>query len=354
MSDSPQGSDRSRGGAAAARQLRRGLHNGALLGVLALGVIVFLNRDDFSGAGAVLADVPVALAVSVAVHLPQIILTGLAWHALLPAAGRPPAATMGLLRWYRESANALLPAGALVGQAAAARLVARCGVAGDLAGATATVDLTMEAVSQFFFTLAGVALLLASRGDDGMAEFALAGIGVAAAGVVAMIAAQRRLPLRWLETVAERLSRRWPALRPDSIAAFQRAVLRLHGEWRSLALAFLCHTVAWGLGAVEVAGVLGLLGHPVSLADALVIESLSQALRNVGFMLPGAAGVQEGAVVAAAALVGVPPTAALGAALVRRTREVLFGLPGLVAWKRSEDKGSGLAGQAYAGAEADE
>ena len=68
---------------------------------------------------------------------------------------------------------------------------------------------------------------------------------------------------------------------------------------------------------------LGLLGHPVSLADALVIESLAQALRNAGFMLPGALAVQEGAIIGAAALVGVPPAAALAVALVRRAREVV-------------------------------
>ncbi len=47
--------------------------------------------------------------------------------------------------------------------------------------------------------------------------------------------------------------------------------------------------------------VLALLGHPVSLADALVVESLAQALRNAGFMPPGALAVQEGAIIGAAA-----------------------------------------------------
>ena len=344
-------SDGSRDTATVRRQWRRGLHNGALLGVAALALVVFLNLNDVSGTGAVLSDVPAALAVSAAVHLPQIVLTGQAWRVLLPT-GRPSAAVMTLLRWYRESANALLPAGALVGQAAAARLVVRCGVPGDLAGATATVDLTMEAASQFFFTLAGFGLLLGSRNGNGMAGFAMAGIIIAAAGVVGMIALQRRLPLRHMERATKRLSRYWPALRPDWVIDFQRALLRLHEERRSLALAFLCHAAAWALGAVEVAGVLTLLGHAVTLQDALIIESLAQALRNVGFMLPGTAGVQEGAFVAIAALVGVPPATALNAALVRRTREVLFGLPGLAAWRRSEGRGFGLA-QAYAGAEAD-
>lgn len=326
-----------------ARTLRRGLLNGTVLGVVALLAIVLLNRDDLRGIGRVLTDLPAALAIAGAVHLPQIVLTGLAWRVLVTTEPRPTIASMITLRWYREAANALLPAGALVGQAATARLVARMGVPGSVAGATATVDLTLEAVSQLFVTLAGFGLLLARNGGGdgadgagGLTGFAITGLGIAAASIVAMVMLQRRLPLRPLEALLNRLSRRWPALRPHWIADFQEAVLRLHEERRALAAAVLLHSAAWMLGAVEIAGVLALLGHPVSLTDALIIESLSQALRNAGFMLPGAIGVQEGAMVGVSALVGVPPAAALTTALVRRAREVLFGLPGLVAWRRSE------------------
>ena len=98
----------------------------------------------------------------------------------------------------------------------------------------------------------------------------------------------------------------------------------------------LWHSLAWVIGALEIAGVLWLLGVEVSLADALVIEALAQALRNAGFLLPGALAVQEGAIIAAAALVGVPPGPALAVALVRRAREVAFSLPGLAAWQRAE------------------
>jgi len=323
-----------------ARTLRRGVLNGTVLGLLALLAIFMLNRDDLSGLGRVLTDLPAALAISAGVHLPQIVLTGLAWRVLITEGPVPSVAVMTALRWYREAANALLPAGALVGQTATARLLARRGVPGRIAGATATVDLTLEAVSQLFVTLAGFGLLLARSGDagegGGLTGFAVTGLGIGVAGIVAMILLQRRLPLRPLEALLNRLSRRWPALRPHWIADFQDAVLRLHEERRALAAAVLLHSAAWLLGAVEIAGVLALLGHPVSLTDALIIESLSQALRNAGFMLPGAIGVQEGAVVAVSALVGVPPAPALTTALVRRAREVLFGLPGLVAWRRSE------------------
>jgi putative membrane protein len=243
---------------------------------------------------------------------------------------------MATLRWFREAANTLLPAGALVGLAATARLLARRGVPAEVAGATATVDLTTEAVSQAVFTLVGVGLLLAGAAEPVLAGAAAAGLGVAAAGALAMVVAQRHLGP--LERLLERLSRRWPALKPGWIRELQAAVLRLHTDRTALAASFLWHGAAWAIGAVEVMAVLHLLGHQVSLADALVIESLAQALRNAGFMLPGALAVQEGAIVGAAALVGVPPSAALAAALVRRAREVCFALPGFLAWHRHETK----------------
>jgi putative membrane protein len=326
--------------AAAARAplWRRGLRNGGVMALLALAAILLLNAEELPGLGRILSELPAAVAISAAVHLPQILLTAAAWRALLPRGGeRPPFGAMATLRWFRESANALLPAGAIVGQAAAARLLARRGVPAEVAGATATVDLTMEAVSQFVFTFMGVALLLAGSAEPALAGAAAAGLGVAALGALAMLLAQRRLGP--LERLLERLSRRWPALRPDWIRELQAAVLRLHADRAALALSVLWHGAAWALGAVEVMAVLHLLGHPVSLADALVIESLAQALRNAGFMLPGALAVQEGAIIGAAALVGVPPAAALAAALVRRAREVCFALPGLLAWHRSETRG---------------
>lgn len=315
---------------------RRGVRNGVVLGVLAVAAVLALNYSELPGLGRILADLPAAVAISAGVHLPQILFTALAWRVLLPPGVRPGIGQMMLLRWYREAANALLPAGAILGQAAAARLLSRRGVPGQMAGATATVDITLEAVSQLFFTLAGIGLLLAGRDSGGLAGFALAGLGIALAGAAAMVLVQRSLPLALIERLLARLSRRWPAIRPEAIRGFQAAILELHADWKRLCAAILFHTLSWVLGAVEIAGVLWLLGHPVSLADALVIEALAQALRNAGFLLPGALAVQEGAIIAAGALVGVPPAAALAAALVRRSREVVFSIPGLIAWQRAE------------------
>jgi putative membrane protein len=315
---------------------RRGFRNGTLLGLLVLGGFLALHRADLPALKGVLRDVPLAIAISAAVHVPQVVMTGLAWRALVPRGLRPSPAAMTLLRWYRESAGTLLPAGGVVGQVAAARLLTRDGVPADVAGATATVDLTMEAVSQVLFTLLGLVLLIGGGHTDRTAGVAAVGVALAAACAGILVAVQLLPRLDWLQGVLRRLGRRWPRLRQRWLADLHQAVLRLHADRRSLATALCWHGGAWMLGAAEIMGVLALLGQRVSLPDALVIESMAQALRNAGFMLPGALGVQEGAIVGAAALVGVLPGPALTAALVRRTREVLTAMPGLFAWQRSE------------------
>ena len=81
---------------------------------------------------------------------------------------------------------------------------------------------------------------------------------------------------------------------------------------------------------------LGFLEHPVSWSEALLLESLGQAIRGAGFAVPGALGIQEGGYLLLAPLAGLPPQAALALSLAKRAREVLWALPGLLWWYRSE------------------
>jgi uncharacterized membrane protein YbhN (UPF0104 family) len=56
-------------------------------------------------------------------------------------------------------------------------------------------------------------------------------------------------------------------------------------------------------------------------------------VRNAAFLVPGGLGVQEGGFVLIGALFGVPPKQAIALSLIRRVRDIVLGLPGLVAWR---------------------
>jgi hypothetical protein len=68
----------------------------------------------------------------------------------------------------------------------------------------------------------------------------------------------------------------------------------------------------------------------VSWSNALLLESVGQAIRGAGFAIPGALGVQEGGYLLLAPLAGLPPSAGLALSLAKRTRELLLGIPGLL------------------------
>jgi glycosyltransferase 2 family protein len=71
----------------------------------------------------------------------------------------------------------------------------------------------------------------------------------------------------------------------------------------------------------------------MSLLEASLIESLVQGVRTAAFLIPGALGIQEGGFLIVGTLLFLPPEAALALALTRRVRELVFGIPGILAWQ---------------------
>ena len=101
--------------------------------------------------------------------------------------------------------------------------------------------------------------------------------------------------------------------------------------------------VLWSAGAMQLLAllsssleiwfVLRLLGHPVPLDTAVIMEGLSQAARQAAFFVPGGLGVQEASLMMLGHGLGIGPELALTVSLAKRLREVLCGLPALLSWQ---------------------
>jgi uncharacterized protein (TIRG00374 family) len=112
----------------------------------------------------------------------------------------------------------------------------------------------------------------------------------------------------------------------EGLAAFYRTrPLRL-------TLSIACHFVAWLLGALEAWLILWLLGTPVSLVTATVIEAFGMGIRFATFLVPGSIGVLEGGYAATFAALGLGSTAGVSFSLVRRIREAVWIALGLLAF----------------------
>jgi putative membrane protein len=275
----------------------------------------------------------------IAFHPLQMIFSSLAWQRLVLADPEPRPITVLGLRWIREGVNNLLPVAQIGGEFVGARLLRRCGVPLAAGGASVTVDLTMEMMSQILFTLLGLALLIPSVHQPGMLPWTVGAIALAVAVVILFIAAQRsgvfHLMERGLVKLAERGSA-WSSL--GEIAGLHRAILALYAAPARLGWACGYHLISWLLGGFEIMLALHLVGVSVDFHDGLIIESLGQAARAVGFAIPASLGVQEGGYILVCGLLGISPQAAIELSLLKRIREVALGVPALIVWQIVETR----------------
>jgi uncharacterized membrane protein YbhN (UPF0104 family) len=81
------------------------------------------------------------------------------------------------------------------------------------------------------------------------------------------------------------------------------------------------------------------LNAQVSFLQALIIESLVQAISSAAFFVPGGLGVQEGGFLLIGGAMGLDPATSLALAGARRVRDLLIFLPGLAAWQFAKTPG---------------
>lgn len=316
----------------------------ALWLALLIGIAVLVAVLAYQGAEEIFMSVSMAgwgvLAV-VAARLPVLLLDSRGWRALLKKDAERPWRQLAWMWWIGDAANTLLPVAQLGGELLRARLLIKAGVAGAAAGASVVVGLTAGIVTLILFAVGGLVALSVGPSIDGPGHLPslMIGLGVFGAAIGAFYLAQRRGLFLRLARIAEKLGGRkgWISL-AGGAEALDRAVDALYEDRRAFLACLLWRLAGWCAGVGEVWLALYVLGHPVSLMEAFILESLGQAVRSAGFAIPGAIGIQEGGYLLLGALIGVPGDIAVGVSLLKRVREVALGLPGLAAWQISEGR----------------
>jgi putative membrane protein len=319
---------------------------------LSVGVLLFIGLLVSQGLSAVVDTLALAgwgLLLVALFHLLPLALDAWAIHVLTARAaargsvggplrvpGEPLRALSDALlaRWVGESANSLMPAGQLGGPVLMTRHLAQRGMRMQDAAAVITVSTTLQTFAQIAFALLGVVLLGAQAGH--ISQHALRTSALIASGLLALQVGgfywiQRRGLFSRLMRAATRFAgkRDWSQWM-NQAQAIDLAVQDIYTRGGPVAASFLLSLVGWLVGTGEVYLILQLIHRPVGWLDALLLESLGQAIRGAAFAIPGALGVQEGGYLLLAPLAGLPPDAALALSLAKRARELLLGVPGLL------------------------
>ncbi len=275
----------------------------------------------------------------VAFHAVPLFADTLSWWNLFPKANRPGVAITCWMRWVGESVSFLLPTSAIGGDFLRARLASLRGVPAGISGASVLADITLGIFVQAFFTLLGVSLLIAATGQTSLLRPLVGGALLAAAAFGGFFAVQRYGMFHILEALVKRFAKDpgWHALFARG-GGIDTALRGIYGSRRSVVGCCLSTVCAWLASSCEVWIAMHALGLHIGFEKAVILESISQGVRAVMFFIPGALGVQELGYVGVGKLIGIDYNTAVALSMIRRARELAFGIPGLLSWQFSEGK----------------
>ncbi|HKJ74772.1 MAG TPA: lysylphosphatidylglycerol synthase domain-containing protein [Alphaproteobacteria bacterium] len=300
--------------------------------------VLLIAYHNLAELGELLARAGWGIGAVILIHIPQLFLCALAWRAAASPLWPRGTAVFLWARLVRESVSTVLPFTLVGGDFVGARVLTFHGARAVVAGGSVLVDLTFEFITQIVFTAIGLLALLTISGSGAETRWIELGLALAVPAAVGAVLVQRwgvfRMVERFLEKLALRLG--WPALR--ALDGLHETVAALYRNPRAVAVGTASHLGAWLFGAIEVWLILHFLGVDIGIGQALIIESLGQAIRSAAFFVPSALGVQEGGFLLIGTMFGLAPEVGLAISLIKRIREVVLGVPALLVWQAIEGR----------------
>ncbi len=310
------------------------IRRAALLGLLGLAIVTGLFV--WRGIGPVLTIFTTAgfgIVIIAVTHGLPMLLNARAWQILVPNRRRPNTLKFLWAVLLREAVNGLLPVARIGGEVVTAKLLNGYGLSMPLAIASLAADVTICLVTQLFFTLIGIALFMMRDNDSGVVRGIIVSTLVAFPMILLFYVVQKKGLFRIIKLVIDKMfGERFHHLTHNA-DALDRKIRRVYKRQSAIIACAFWQLAGWVVGALEIGVALYFLGIHVTWVEAVIIESLIQAVSSSAFVVPGALGVQEGGFVVVCSWLGIGPEAALALALTRRARDLILFVPALVVWQ---------------------
>lgn len=296
--------------------------------------VVLLIREGAGQVGTAIAHAGWSLLALIFYHLLQTLSDAAGWLVLIPKEHRVPLIKSFFLHWIGESINNLLPTIRVGGDIVITRVAAIWGVPLRTATAVIVVDMTIGVVTKIFYVLAACILLIAATGRADLIRPALVAVSIGIIAAAGFYGVQRLGIFRWSAVLASRLAQApgWDSI-IQAGKAFDQTIGLVYARYSSVVACGFFWILSWFIASGEIWFALWAVGFRSSFTTAIILESATLAIRGAAFLVPGAVGVQEGGYIFLGNLLGIPGEIALALSLIRRIRELVLGIPGLIAWQ---------------------
>ena len=307
-----------------------------LLGlVIATGVIAWSGYDQVLAA---LHQAGWGIVWTSLFHIVPMFACVLGWQALLP--GRVKAGKLFFLYvlWIRASVNNLMPVARIGGEIVSVRVMIKHGMRKSPAIASTVVEITTSIIAQFVFVILGVSLFVFRVSDTSMTSQLIWGVLITVPAIAGMVYVQKMGFFGLFDRLFRALFRDKWAKFAGSAARLDHAVRTMYRRRAKTIYCFVMQLVSWALNSGEIWLALYFLGHPLSLMECVMIEALIQATGSAAFIVPGALGVQEASFLLFGSMLGLTPEIAAALAVIRRCRDLILYIPGLIVWQIQEGR----------------
>lgn len=269
------------------------------------------------------------MAAVVFIYFVGFLIDSFTWQ--LAIEGVPPS-VLWLVRAFKirivgEVFNNIVPAAGMAGEPVKAVLLKRYYGVGFREGtASLILSRTINMIAELWFLAVGFVIVWLSPLPASFKGLAAAGLGAFVVATLVFFYAQR---LKITSLTSSWLGRWQIARRINDILHYiedmDERLVRFYTRHRprfgaAVGLAF----VNWVAGAVEIWVIMPFLGHPMTFAEAWMIEAVVQLARSAAFLIPAGVGAQEGAFLLVYAVIAGSPELGVAVALVRRFREILW------------------------------
>jgi uncharacterized protein (TIRG00374 family) len=195
-------------------------------------------------------------------------------------------------------------------------------------------------ISMIFFVASGVLLILFdSNLPQSYYTFSAISLGLLAVGVVGFYMVQRfkitSIAGNWFSqrSLGRKLKKLLIHIQEFDDRLVEFYTMKRSSFYKALGL----NLLSWYMGALEVYAILYFLGHPVSISEAIILETLVELVRAGTFFIPATLGTQEAAFLLVTGAITGEPALGVAAALMRRVREIVWLVSGLaIGWQYSK------------------
>lgn len=223
--------------------------------------------------------------------------------------------------------------------------------------ATVVVAALAEAVGQIAFIT--IALLISLRLIPVNADIYWAIVGgfalaVALAGAFFFVQMKQPFSHLWRAAARVKIAQMDTEEIRESAEQADAVLLDLYARHRGRLIAScLCYAAAWSCGPIEIYILLRLLHQPASVQIVLLVEALGLLIERATFLIPAKLVSQEGGKALILGILGYPPGIGFVVGFLRRIKEMVWVLFGLIALmihrmavqQRAERKGAAAAGR---------